>query len=211
MWLDRGLASLRQTRHFPRIFRLRYGGKLPAGIVMGIMMRVTSAGSSPAISLSCHGSQAESVRVQAGAEKDGVKLQLIQADTLFLSLDPGAWPTGCALTSVAHNKRSGSSDPFELGRVLRLPSIESFRLTDEEAGEGDYYGVLTGRDLELIGQVGWNAESGKPVAGLPVPIVGEGAKQSLKVRLPWPSPVPHSPLFVWFRGEEQGRATKLRY
>ena len=63
--------------------------------------------------------------------------------------------------------------------------------------------MLTGRDLELIGQVGWNAESGKPVAGLPVPIVGEGAKQSLKVRLPWPSPVPHSPLFVWFRGEER--------
>jgi len=43
------------------------------------------------------------------------------------------------------------------------------------------------------------------------PIVGEGAKQSLKVRLSWPSPAPHAPLFVWFRGEDVGRATKLRY
>ena len=151
------------------------------------------------------------VRVQAGAENAGVKLQQIQTNTLFVSLDPGAWAAGCALTAVLHSKQNGSSDPFELGRVIRLPSIESFRLTDEAAGVGEYYGVLTGRDLELIGQVGWNAESGKPIEGLPVPIVGEGAKQSLKVRLSWPSPAPHAPLFVWFRGEDVGRATKLRY
>jgi hypothetical protein len=175
------------------------------------MMRVTGAGTEPAISLACKESKSATVRVPAGAEKDGVKLQVIQTNSLFVSLDPGAWPAGCALTAVLHHRQNGSSDPFELGRVLRLPSIESFKRTDEAAGEGEYYGILTGRDLELIGQVGWNAESGKPVVGLPVPIVGEGAKQSLKVRLSWPSPTPHSPLFVWFRGEDAGRATKLRY
>lgn len=185
--------------------------ELPAGIFIGIMVRVTSAGREPAMTLNCKDSKTETVRVQAGAESDGVKLQMIQANTLFVSLDPGAWPAGCALMATVHNKKSGASDPFELGRVVRLPAIDSFKLTDEFAGEGDYYGVLTGRDLELIGQVGWNAGSGKPVVGLPVPIVGEGAKQSLKVRLPWPSPAPHSPLFVWFRGEDQGRPTKLRY
>jgi hypothetical protein len=185
--------------------------ELPAGIFIGIMMRVTGAGTDPAISLACKDSKGPSVRVQAGSEKDGVKMQLMQTDTLFVSFDPGAWQAGCSLTAVVHNKSNGSSDPFDLGRVMRLPSIDSFQLTDESAGEGDYIGVLTGRDLELIGQVGWNAESGKPAVGLPVPIVGEGSKQSLKVRLPWPSPVPHAPLFVWFRGEDQGRATKLRY
>jgi hypothetical protein len=185
--------------------------ELPAGIFMGVMMRVTGAGTEPAISLACKESKSATVRVPAGAEKDGVKLQVIQTNSLFVSLDPGAWPAGCALTAVLHHRQNGSSDPFQLGRVLRLPSIESFKLTDEAAGEGEYFGILTGRDLELIGQVGWNAESGKPVVGLPVPIVGEGAKQSLKVRLSWPSPTPHSPLFVWFRGEDAGRATKLRY
>ena len=185
--------------------------ELPAGIFLGIMMRVTGAGTEPALSLGCKETKSVTVRVQAGAENAGVKLQQIQTNTLFVSLDPGAWAAGCALTAVLHSKQNGSSDPFELGRVIRLPSIESFKLTDEAAGEGEYYGVLTGRDLELIGQVGWNAESGKPIEGLPVPIVGEGAKQSLKVRLSWPSPAPHAPLFVWFRGEDVGRATKLRY
>ena len=106
---------------------------------------------------------------------------------------------GCSSQQTERLVRSIRTRP-----VIRLPSIESFKLTDEAAGEGEYFGVLTGADLELIGQVGWNAESGKPIEGLPVPIVGEGAKQSLKVRLSWPSPTPHAPLFVWFRGEDAG-------
>jgi hypothetical protein len=185
-------------------------GELPAGVHLGIMMRVVHAGPEPAIELGCKDSNESRIRVQAGSEKSGIKLQAIQAGSLFLSLDPGLWPNGCSLTAILHNKSAGKSDPIDLGRITRLPHIDKFQLTDETAAEGAYIGILTGSDLELIGQVGWTADSGKPVVGLPVPIVGEGAKQSLKVQLTWPSPTPRAPLFVWFRGEDQGRPTIVR-
>lgn len=184
--------------------------ELPAGLHIGVMMRVASPGSDPAVEFSCRNSTGPRIQVQAGSGKSGIKLQAIQANSLFASLDPGLWPNGCVLTAVLYNKQSGRSDPVELGRVIRLPRIENFQLTDEPAGEGSYIGMLTGIDLELIGQVGWSAEAGKPVVGLPVPIAGEGARQSLKVQLPWPSPTPRAPLFLWFRGEEKGRSTQVR-
>ena len=92
-----------------------------------------------------------------------------------------------------------------------MPTIESFKLTDETGGEGLYVGVLTGRDLELIEKTGWDAQNGQLVQGLPSAIVGEGNKQSLRVVLPWPSPAPHAPLYIWLRGESDGRATTVRY
>ena len=64
---------------------------------------------------------------------------------------------------------------------------------------------MTGRDLELIEKTGWDASNGHAVEGLPAPVAGEGDEPSLKVRLPWPSPAPHAPLFIWFRGEAEGR------
>ena len=39
---------------------------------------------------------------------------------------------------------------------------------------------------------------------------GEGAKQALRIAMPWPSPTPKAPLFVWLRGETEGRATKVQ-
>ena len=38
---------------------------------------------------------------------------------------------------------------------------------------------------------------------------GLDAKQTLRVVLPWPSRSPKAPLFVWLRGESEGRATKV--
>jgi hypothetical protein len=95
--------------------------------------------------------------------------------------------------------------------VVRIPQIESFRLTDEQAGEGGYFGVLTGRNLELIDRTGWDTTNGQPVPGLPAPLAGDPNRQSLKVRMNWPSPVPHAPIFIWLRGEDQGRQTTARY
>ena len=91
-------------------------------------MRVTRPVTRPAISLSCMHPRPKAVRVQAGAEKDGVKLQVIQADSLFLSLDPGAWPAGCALTQWLHNRAvTARQIPSNSAGCIRLPSIESFR------------------------------------------------------------------------------------
>jgi hypothetical protein len=36
-------------------------------------------------------------------------------------------------------------------------------------------------------------------------------KQSLKIALPWPSPNPRAPVFIWLPGESEGRTTKTRY
>lgn len=185
-------------------------GELPAGLQIGIMMKAGAAGPQPAVRLQCRDSASPPVRIQMGRDKDGIKLQFMQEDSFFLSLDPGSWPGGCVLLATLETG-AGRSEPFELGRVIRLPLIEKFELTNESAGEGSYTGILTGRDLELIGQVGWDASTPQSISALPAPIAGEGAKQSLRVRLPWPSPAPHSPLFVWFRGESEGRSTTVRY
>ena len=53
------------------------------------------------------------------------RLRPMQADGYFLSFDPGLWPGGCALTAVLDSKDSGASDAFDLGRVVRLPQIET--------------------------------------------------------------------------------------
>lgn len=184
-------------------------GELPAGVPIGIMMRVSTAASDTTLTLKCN--NANPVRVQVGTESSGAKLNTMQSDTLFLSLDPGIWPGGCRITAALETGGAGVSDPFELGRVLRLPQIEEFKLTEESIGEGNYVGILTGRDLELIGKTGWDANSGNAALGLPTPIAGDGRKQSLRIQVAWPSPSPRSPLFIWFRGEQDGRATTIRY
>src|ERR1035438_10054518 len=33
--------------------------------------------------------------------------------------------------------------------------------------------------------------------------------QTLRIAMPWPSPTPKAPLFVWLRGETEGRATRV--
>jgi hypothetical protein len=106
---------------------------------------------------------------------------------------------------------SGDSEPKKLGRIVRLPKIESFQLTDESAGEGSFYGLLKGQDLETIEKVGWQPQAGIPVEAIPTPVAGEGSRQTLKVALPWPAPAPHAPLHIWLRGESKGRATTARY
>jgi len=64
-------------------------------------------------------------------------------------------------------------------------------------------------DWTLIPETG----SEKPVSiavrtatELPRPVAGEGSKQTLRIAMPWPSPTPKAPLFVWLRGETDGRA-----
>jgi len=37
----------------------------------------------------------------------------------------------------------------------------------------------------------------------------EGARQTLRVVMPWPSPSPKAPLYLWLRGETAGRATTV--
>jgi hypothetical protein len=111
------------------------------------------------------------------------------------------------LSATVRSEPVGISDPIMLGRVVRVPQIERFELTDEKADGANYVGILIGRDLQTIEKAGWDAHQGFPVLGIPTPAVGQPERQTLKVALPWPSPTPKAPIYIWLRGESEGRST----
>lgn len=85
----------------------------------------------------------------------------------------------------------GRSDPFVLGRVIRVPHLDKFALTSEKVGESSYAGVLEGHDLDVIEKIGWDAEHGVPVESIPAPVPGDASRQTLRIALHWPEPEPH--------------------
>jgi hypothetical protein len=185
-------------------------GELPAGSFAGFSIQAENGGAQPVVRLQC--GDAEPELIEAGERKNGAELESAGGDLLFLSLDPASvGRPGCRLTGSIVTRPEGASDPYELGRVVRLPRIESFTLTDEKVGDVSYAGVLTGQDLEMIEKVGWDAQAGVRVTALPRPVAGQGEKQTLAVALPWPAPAPHAPVYIWLRGETEGRATKARF
>ncbi len=185
-------------------------GELPGGSWVSFAIKIQPADAAPSISLQC----AEAARTSKTAIiRAGDKQAFAQAssngDAMFLSLDPAAiGQSGCTLTAIAEIESLGKSDAFTLGRVVRLPRIESLALSDEKSADG-FYGTLRGFDLETIEKTGWSANAGAPATELPRPIAGEGAKQSLRISMPWPSPSPKAPLYIWLRGESEGRATRI--
>jgi hypothetical protein len=68
-----------------------------------------------------------------------------------------------------------------------------------------YAAALEGRDLETIEKTGWDAANGLAVPGPPRNVAGEGARETLRIVVPWPSPTPAAPLFMWLRGDTEGR------
>jgi hypothetical protein len=184
--------------------------ELPAGSFTSFSMRIEQAEMPPSIRIRCEGS-GDDLRFAAGEKRASAKLDAAGADLLFLSLDAGAVARpGCSLIATAEVDAAGASDPYALGRVVRLPRIESFALTDEKIGDSAYAGVLTGQDLETIEKAGWDAQSGTTVESLPRPVAGGGQSQTLRIVLPWPAPAPHAPVYIWLRGETEGRATKAK-
>jgi len=148
-----------------------------------------------------------------GDRSAGAQLDFAGEDGLFLSVDPGLiGQSGCQLAATITTESTGTSDPLVLGRVIRLPRIEKFALTDEKINSSFYAGNLTGIDLQIIEKTGWDAKNGFPVQGIPTPLPGgTPQEQTLKVELPWPPPSPHAPIYVWLRGENTGRPTDVKY
>jgi hypothetical protein len=140
----------------------------------------------------------------------GASLTIASEDSLYLALDPGVvgYP-GCELTASVSVDPRGASDAFVLGRVVRLPSLEKFTLTNEALGPNSYVGILQGRDLAVIEKAGWDPQNGLPVTAIPAPLPGSNGAQTLRIAVPWPAPAPHAPLFIWLRGEQSGRRTGL--
>ena len=175
-------------------------GEVPAPCPVSVSLRVANSGANPSVYAGCGGQQLQAIRVEQPS-----------AGSLFFTIDPaGAGRPGCDLTVVVETE-TGRSDPRSLGKVVRLPRIESFRLSGERLGDRVFSGSLEGLQLETIEKVGWDAGAGYPVGELPAPVTGGTFHQRLHVAVPWPSPVPHAPLYVWLRGEAEGRRTTARY
>ncbi len=186
-------------------------GEIPAGSWVSYVLRVEPAGASGTLTLQCAeaGRAVQPVKLHVGEKQAGAQLVSTGDNGWFLSLDPGAvGQSGCTLTATMETEDLGKSDPFTLGKVVRLPHIESFAMTDEKSPDG-FYGVLRGTDLDTIDKTGWDGRVGVAAAELPRPSAGEGSKQTLRIAMPWPSPTPKAPLYVWLRGETDGRATKV--
>ena len=189
-------------------------GELPAGRPVSFAIGVENLHPLASVQLGCRsaGRFESRLTLNPGQPRGATRLDVTGKDTLFLSLDPGSLSaTACSLAVVVQNETTGSSDPHSLGRVVRLPRIERFVLTAKKLGETLYEGILTGEELHHIAKAGWDDSQGHPVVGIPTPFQDAPQKQTLRIALPWPSPEPHAPVFIWLRGEDRGRPTRVRY
>lgn len=131
---------------------------------------------------------------------------------LFLSISAGnVGQSGCVLMATLTDADTGTSDAYSLGRVIRLPRIDNFTLTDEKLGDSLYAGILSGQDLQTITRTGWDGKRPQPVQGIPTPVPGQPQEQTLKIAMPWPPPGPHASLYVWLSGETEARPTSIKY
>jgi hypothetical protein len=190
-------------------------GEVPAGGPISFSLLTQNLDAHPALSLTCanEGFVKAPLVMHPGDRTSSAQLDFAGEDGLFLSVDPGVvGQSGCQLAAAISTDSAGNSDPTVLGRVIRLPRIEKFALTEEKLGPTLYAGNLTGIDLQIIEKTGWDDKAGFPVQGIPTPVPGSNPQeQTLKVELPWPPPSPHAPIYVWLRGETTGRLTDVEY
>jgi hypothetical protein len=187
--------------------------ELSAGTTVGLVLNVANLHDRPKVDLNCEGGALRKpLSLSPDEQNPDASLSFAGPGVLYLSLDPSTvgYP-GCRLTAAIQVEPEGRSDAFALGRVMRVPRLDQFTLTTEQVGPATYAGVLKGRDLEMVEKTGWDAEHGQPVEGIPSPAPGEPSKQTLRIVLPWPAPAPHAPLYVWLRGEQEGRKTGVTY
>jgi hypothetical protein len=190
-------------------------GEIPAGAATSFSLAVRNIDSHPVLSLNCanDGFVKAPLVLHPGDRTTSAQLDLAGDEGLFLSVDPGlVGQSGCQLAATISTDSTGSSDPTVLGRIIRLPRIEKFALSEDKLNANLFAGTLTGIDLQMIEKTGWDAKTGYPVQGIPTPIPGSNPQeQTLKVELPWPPPSPHAPIYVWLRGETAGRLTNVKY
>jgi hypothetical protein len=188
-------------------------GELPAGTTVGMVLEVKGLheGARPNLRLDCRpGDTRRTLTLSPDEPSRDAALSFAGPGELYLSLDPGTVGyTGCGLSATLQIQPEGQSDRVPLGRVVRLPKLEQFTLTAEPVGPGIFAGILKGTDLDLVEKAGWDAQNGLPVQAIPAPVPGEPVRQTLRIALPWPSPAPHSPLYIWLRGERDGRRTAV--
>jgi hypothetical protein len=183
-------------------------GEVPAGALASFTLKVENADAPATLNVECAepGLQIQALKVRLGERRTGAKLGSIGPGAWFATFDPGAiGQSGCTLNGTIETDAAGRSAAVALGKVVRLPRIDSLTWTDEKSN-GGYVAVLHGADLETIAKAGWDAQSGVDVTAVPK-MSGE-SRQSLRLTLPWPPPSPLAPLQIWLRGEQQPRTAK---
>lgn len=201
------ITSVRQSPQGNPAISLREG-EMPAHSLAGFEIGVAHAPAVSTLELSCEDSPDSVLKLRLGDSRDDAKLSQESSGMLFLLFRPDkVGQPGCSVMAKLHTSGNGDSEPRRLGAVVTLPTIDSFVLTNEKAGDSSYFAALQGADLESISRVGWDAANGLSVDALPAPVAGPGNKETLRVTMPWPAPAPHAPLYIWLRGEEQGRRT----
>lgn len=182
--------------------------EFPAGYMLSAVLDVKNIQRKSVLLLACSDDVGQSAALHIGEQTSKSNLQQLSPDQLFLSFDTSALPAGCTLQAAIDNGREGKSQPFTLAQIIRIPQVETFAVSNGQLQNGERTYVLTGQNLEMIQQVGWDGDDGLEVAALPTPIPGQGQKQSLEVHLPDP-PNAQCFLHVWLRGDKAGRATTV--
>lgn len=189
-------------------------GELPAGSPVSFDIHALHSGSRPAVVLGCSDAAdaKQTLILHPGDRTSDAELDESGEGNLFLSMDPGVvGDSGCDLTAIVKVAGTGSSVPYALGHVVRLPRIDKFTLSEQKMSGRLYRGTLTGQNLQLVIMTGWNTSHGFPVEGIPTPVEGSPGEQTLEIELPWPPPMPHAPVYVWLLGEDHGRKTSATY
>ncbi len=183
-------------------------GEFPAGYTLSAMLDVKNIEPRSVLRLGCADDGNALAKLHVGEQTGTSSLSQLSPDQLFVSFDTSAWPAGCSIQARLDNGSGGQSAPYVLAHIIRLPQLDSLKITHDITPNDTYQALLTGRNLEMIEQVGWDGGLGVEVPSLPTPIPGQGQEQSLQVNLPEP-PNPQAVLHVWLRGEKLGRPTMM--
>lgn len=187
-------------------------GELPVDTTVNFTFVLAHGSAEPVVKLACKQSdtQVHAVSLHPGVPSGAEELDAGGDGLFYLAATPGQiGEPGCRLQMTAGDGAGGESDPVQLGRVVRLPQIQHFTLSDQSAGPALYAGELSGDNLQLIAKTGWTADIGVPVSAVPQRSAGTPPTQTLAIVMPWPPPSPHAPLYIWLRGETKGRKTTV--
>lgn len=180
-------------------------GELPASVALGALITAEHLQSNSAVKLTCAQPDSAVVTLRLGDRSGQSSLQQLAPGQLFLSFDTGAWLNGCRLNATILNGNESESDAYTIGRIVRLPKVESLTVITDGVAPG---ATLAGQNLETIEKAGWSDQEGVAVPGLPLPVNGEWQKQTLEIPLPPPAP-DQTQLYVWLRGESKARPTRI--
>lgn len=105
-------------------------GEIPAGLFVSGLLHVRNLSANSAVQVRCQGQENRTETLHLGEHSSTASLQQLASDQLFLSFDTSGRPGGCLLEVAVDNGPDGESSPCNLGRLLRVPKIDTFRLID---------------------------------------------------------------------------------